>query len=288
MRFAAVLLAFQSLLSAQSMPAWLVPVPGSATPSVRTSPASIESTYTTSASPGEVIAHHRALFETASIPFKPNFDGIGTTIRAAAAECDLLITVHEQSAGTLVRTACSVKSAAGPGEIVVTGKAAASRAQYQQDVTDMMQRHEMAVKALNIHPVRHDAPAPPLVWPDWLVHVRGNRLHAEPGVDQSKESYLEASYVTGEKMTVIYNFYQDVLSQNGYSVHNASLGTGHTTSGVVQNASGYVEGTNYPNGSPGARTVIHVSFSRSYLNEPIKVRARLTTYAYKAPPPFKP
>jgi hypothetical protein len=84
-------------------------------------------------------------------------------------------------------------------------------------------------------------------------------------------------------MTAIFTFYEDLLNANGYKVYNSSLGTGSTMSGVQQNANGYVEGDNYPDGQPGPRTVIHVSFSRFYLNEPITVRVRFTPYDYKAP-----
>jgi hypothetical protein len=84
-------------------------------------------------------------------------------------------------------------------------------------------------------------------------------------------------------MSAIYKFYEDALNTHEYRVHNSSLGTGHTISGVQQNASGYVEGTNYPDGAPGPRTVIHVSFSRFILNEPITVRLRITAYEFLAP-----
>jgi hypothetical protein len=122
------------------------------------------------------------------------------------------------------------------------------------------------------------------VWPGWLVHVSGSRLQRERGVDQSGKEYLESKYTSTAPMTQIYTFYKDLLASNGYPVYSSELGTGHTMSGVQQNADGHVEGDNYPNGSPGARTVIRVDFSRFYLNEPIKVRVRFTTYDFKARP----
>ena len=77
-----------------------------------------------------------------------------------------------------------------------------------------------------------------------------------------------------------------MLKANGYPVYNSKLGTGQTISGVVQNADGHVEGSNYPNGHPGPYTEIRVDFHRFYLNEPITVDLKFTTYEFKAPPPF--
>jgi hypothetical protein len=84
-------------------------------------------------------------------------------------------------------------------------------------------------------------------------------------------------------MTEIYAFYEDLLNANDYRVYSSKLGTGHTISGVVQNSDGYVEGSNYPQGTPGPRTEIRVSFSRFLLNDPIKVEIRFTTYSFEAP-----
>jgi hypothetical protein len=82
-------------------------------------------------------------------------------------------------------------------------------------------------------------------------------------------------------MTEIYNFYRDLLNSHEYPAR-AKLSTGQTMSGVVQNALGYVEGSNYPDGPPGAYTVVHVSFDRSVLNGPITVSLRFTTHEYIA------
>jgi hypothetical protein len=53
-------------------------------------------------------------------------------------------------------------------------------------------------------------------------------------------------------------------------------------SGIQQNAMGYVEGSNYPDGAPGAHTNIKVSFSRDVLNGPITVIASFSTHEYIA------
>ena len=132
----------------------------------------------------------------------------------------------------------------------------------------------------------HDAPAPALIWPAWLVHLKGGRLTTQAGVDPAGHSFLKSRYKSSEPMTAIYAFYEDLLNANGYPVHNSKLGTGQTISGVMQNADGHVEGTNYPNGHPGPYTEILVEFHRFYLNEPITVDLKFTTYEFKAPPPF--
>ena len=147
----------------------------------------------------------------------------------------------------------------------------------------MKESHARRVAELGIHPTYHDAPAPPLVWPSWLVHIKGAEVRPQQGVDESRKAYLKVRYVSNLPMTTIYNFYEDLLNANEYRVHTSRLSTGQTISGIVQNAWGYVEGTNYPDGAPGPRTVIHVSFSRSKLNEPITVEMRFTVYEFVAP-----
>ena len=84
-------------------------------------------------------------------------------------------------------------------------------------------------------------------------------------------------------MSAIYSFYEDLLNSHEYRVHTSRLSTGQTISGIVQNSWGYVEGTNYPDGAPGPRTVIRVEFSRVNLNDPITVRMRITAYEFVAP-----
>ena len=145
----------------------------------------------------------------------------------------------------------------------------------------MMERHQQLVAEMGIHKVYEDAPAPPLAWPSWLVQPRGGRLSYQRGVDQSGKGYLQADFVTSIPMSEIHMFYKDLLKDHDYPVHSAELGTGHTTTGIQQNAEGHAEGANYPNGHPGPRTEIRVSYSRFYLNEPIKVRIRITAYDFK-------
>ena len=273
-----------------TMPAWLAPYPES-TPQIRSFPAYTESSYTTAATPAAVLDHYRKLFETAGLAFVPNSDGVGNNVRTSVPECDLLLSIRPQSTGSSVRVNCAAKSPSYTTEVasITTTPPRTGQARRIQppppapSTAEMMERHQQMVATLGIHPVYQDAPAPPLVWPGWLVHLDGSRLGPSRGVDQSRQQYLEAKYRTTAPMTAIFTFYEDLLKANGYPVHNSKLGTGSTMRGVQQNADGYVEGTNYPNGHPGPRTVIRVDFSRFYLNEPISVRVRFTTYSFEAP-----
>jgi hypothetical protein len=292
--FAAALFA-AGAFAQPSMPEWLKPFPG-ATPTTKTFSAFVESTLTTSADSAAVTEHYRKLFETANLPFVANADGVGVNVRGAASECDLLLSIRPQPQGTLVRISCAAKSpsytSVGSTEVATStpSRAGASRRSLpsmpspppRMSATDIAERHQQRVAELGIHPVYQDAPAPPLVWPDWLVHFRGAKLSIERGVDQSHRDYLRARFTSSAPMTEIYTFYEDLLKANAYPVHSSKLGTGQTMSGVSQNADGNVEGANYPNGHPGPWSEIRVSFSRFYLNEPIKVEIRFTTYDFKA------
>jgi hypothetical protein len=295
-RYLCVLLAAFALVavcqSPPSMPSWLVSYPG-VTASSRVMGTLVESTYTTAAKTAQVVDHYRKLFEDAGLRFLPNADGMGTSIRGDAAECDLLILIREQAPGSFVDVSCSAKSLASPpspAKAVEIIRAAPSKGRIgrpsggpQPTAEEMKESHARRVAELGIHPTYHDAPAPPLVWPSWLVHINGAEVRPVQGVDESRKAYLKVRYVSNLPMTTIYNFYEDLLNSNEYRVHTSRLSTGQTISGVVQNAWGYVEGTNYPDGAPGPRTVIKVSFSRSKLNDPITVEMRFTVYEFVAP-----
>ena len=285
------------------MPPWLESYPGS-TPTVHASGSLLESTYETPAQPTEVAEHYRKLFEAAGLRFQANPDGSGTSIRGDAAECDLLILIRKRPAGTFVDVNCAAKSSSpassANGVEVITGQSPNARPQVPRrsstgtsaitprpnppmSATEMQGEHQRRVAEMRIHPEYHDSPAPPLVWPSWLVHIKGAQLRIERGVDQSKKAFLEARYTTNEPVSDIYDLYRDALNSHEYRVHRAELSTGHTISGIQQNAYGYVEGSNYPDGAPGARTEIRVNFSRSVLNGPITVSMRFTAYEFVAP-----
>jgi hypothetical protein len=94
---------------APSFPPWLKSYPGP-TPAVHSSGTLVESSYTAAAQPEEIIRHYRALFEAAGLPFQPNADGLGTSIRGEARECDLLIQIRTRTEGTVVNVNCSAKT----------------------------------------------------------------------------------------------------------------------------------------------------------------------------------
>jgi hypothetical protein len=211
-RFTRALLAAFMLVAARQpavcqlspfMPSWLVSYPG-ATPNSRAMGALVQSTYTTAAKPAEVVEHYRKLFEAAGLRFRPNSDGIGTAIRGDAAECDLLIQIREQAPGAFVDVNCAAKSQASSTssakavEIVTTGPSSARAPipssprtgfpqtarpprRPQPTAEEMQASHARTVAELGIHPTYHDAPAPPLVWPSWLVHIKGAGIRPQQG-----------------------------------------------------------------------------------------------------------
>jgi len=275
---AAVCLFAPALFSQPSMPAWLAPYPGAA-PQIKTYPALVEMTYTAAAAPDAVADHYRKLLEAQSVTLQQNPDGAGgAVLRGSSPECNLMITVRAQAEGTFVRLNCAAK-----GQTIAATHSTASPAMPPMPA-GIMERHQQLVAEMGIHKQRPPADAPPLVWPDWLGHINGARLAGRPGVDQSHNEYLETKYTTSEPMTALFAFYKDLLTAHEYAVYKGGVETGQTMKGVQQNAIGDVEGDNYPSGFPGPRTVIHVRFDRSYLNQPITVILRLTAYGYKGRP----
>ena len=123
------------------------------------------------------------------------------------------------------------------------------------------------------------AEAPPLLWPAWLVHIEGTQLKIQQGAD-GKIAYLQGSYYTNVPMTKIRSFYEELLKANAYRMVTGGLKTGHTMSGVQQNAFGQVEGDNYPDGQPGPWTNIRIDFSRAVLNGATRVNVKFTTHPY--------
>jgi len=105
-----LLVAFVASSGAQtkvSLPAWLSPYPGAHVESSKAT----ETSYTVAAKPDDVIAHYRKLLVSQALPFIPNFDGMGTSVRAAAAECDLLLKIRESDSGTSIRVSCTPRIA---------------------------------------------------------------------------------------------------------------------------------------------------------------------------------
>lgn len=110
-----------------SLPPWLIPFPG-ASEATTASPRLVESSYTAAAKPEDVSEHFAKLFATNGVTFVSNFDGFGTSIRASAPECDLLIKIRESSSGTGVKVSCAAKGflaepqAASVSAVVMTNR----------------------------------------------------------------------------------------------------------------------------------------------------------------------
>ena len=111
-RVAGLLLLFLPIFAASAqvpltVPSWAAPYPGVKVEERVATPALVDTYYETAAKPEAVLEHYSKLFEQASKPFQANFDGVGTTIRATAGMCDLLIRIHPGSDGSQVRVSCA-------------------------------------------------------------------------------------------------------------------------------------------------------------------------------------
>ena len=85
-------------------PSWLAPSPGSTSTGVVASATSIESSYSTTASVAEGIAHYERQLKDAGLVFQSNYDGLGTTIRVQAPQRAALIQIREGDSGLSIKT----------------------------------------------------------------------------------------------------------------------------------------------------------------------------------------
>jgi len=158
-----ILLVLASTLSAQqppvAMPAWLVPYPGAKTESQNTSATLIDAAYSTAAKPEAVLAHYRKLFEAATLAFAPSSDGVGTAVRAAAPECDLLVRIHTEDDQTRARVTCAAKvqdAPASPPSVLPVRPPTLPRAPYrdaktEQVLADAEARHKAGIKKMSVY-----------------------------------------------------------------------------------------------------------------------------------------
>ena len=268
-------------------PAWLVPFPG-AQPQETRSATSVRAQYVAAAGTAEVIEHYRKQIAAAGLTPVVNGDGLGTSIRVSAPECDLLIQVRESAGGTLVRTACSSRAEA-PGALpAVTGVPPARNRSpqvmldaHRERAKTTMQKYDQPVYPP--HPkldIWDESTRPPLEWPAWLVHMPGasRALTVTQRVDKNeKQPYLHSSFTTNAPMTEIHEFYESLFTANGVPPPVTRLSTGQTLGGVIQNKSGSVEANRYVRGNHGAHWSYRVSYNRSYLNAPITVTLTVST-----------
>ncbi len=167
----ALLIAPACLWCQPVMPSWLITYPGTVA-SRQNLGAMVVDTYNTTAPADAIRNHYRELFEGQSLPFSPVINSLGTTIRATAECGELTLSIHSRGAGCSVRVSCAVK---------ITPRVTHSGGSYQDNVARMKELHKQAVEEMGIHRVRHDAPAPPLVWPEWLPHIKGAELAIQKG-----------------------------------------------------------------------------------------------------------
>jgi hypothetical protein len=202
---------------ASAVPPWLVSYPG-ADARTQSMPGLVESTYETAAGASEVIAHYRRLFEGAGFEFHANFDGVGTSVRAAAAEGDVLILIRAQGKGTAVRVDIAAKAApvaAPPPAPVVP----AVRARVEKSGREHVQNMEKYDQPMT--PPRRPPP-PALVWPAWLINVDKSRLEIEKGVDRVGLKTLHCRYVSDAERNAIQEFYTELLNGHGFPVRMQS------------------------------------------------------------------
>jgi len=274
LRALAILLSPACLAGQPVLPSWLLTYPG-ATVTRQNLSAMSAASFTTADQPDAVFDYYRQAFDQNGLSYKPTSNRLAKSIRADADCGDLTISIMSSGTGSSVHLRCSVKFQ--PHAIQTTGN-------FQQDSAAAMERHRQAAAEMGIGRARPAAPAPPLEWPAWLVKLDGTLPDLHAGSDPAGNGTIKTQYISRAPMSQIFAFYKDLLTANHYLVNRGGVTTGQTMSGVKQNASGEVEGYQYPDGSPGPRTEIHVTFSRMNLNDPIKVYIRFTTFAYAGSP----
>jgi hypothetical protein len=206
----------QSTLTA---PDWLTAYPGTL-PNTRTLPSLIESSYQTKAGPTAVLAHYEKLFEGAGLTFAPTFDGMGTVVKAAPPECDLLIKVREQDGGSFVRVSCAVKT---PAMVAVPTPPPTPKsvAPVRGPEPDRMSRAEEAARNRILEMQKYDEPvqyhprtAP--TWPVWLVDPQGGRLPVRK--TSADSTFLSSSFSVAGDLAAVNVFYADLAESRGCRV----------------------------------------------------------------------
>jgi len=269
--------------TAFTLPPWLVSYPGT-NPKVYSRDNFAQTSYVVDAEPAEVVDHYRQLFAAQGLAFQPNPDGMGTTIRVAAKECDLFIQIRKREEGTFTKVTCSGKidassmqASENPNIEMITGITPPPPKAKPGEPGGADQQGRLPPVKVNKTP--QSMPAPPLVWPGWLGHVRGQALKPAISTAPNKTKYLSAKYTTDVPMTEVFDFYRNLLMNHDY-MPRGSLATGHTDSGIQQNAMAIVDGVNYVDGAPGANSTIEVSIDRTVLNGSITVALSFATHDY--------
>jgi len=172
----------QTVLSA---PSWLVSFPGSKA-QTNASASYFESTYESPAKPREVIDHYKKLFAVQDLPFQPNSDGIGASIRAETPECSLLLLIRGQGTGTWVQVSGAAKSVSAgqasprrietvpaparmPAILSIEERKAEQDEHTRRVLAQADKKHRGHIRAMEkydqpVYP-RPKATPPPLAWP---------------------------------------------------------------------------------------------------------------------------
>jgi hypothetical protein len=248
------------------VPAWLASYPG-ASARTQATPGLVESTYETEASASDVIAHYRKLFEGAGMEFHPNFDGVGTSVRGAAVEGDVLIVIRAQGKGTAVRVDVAAKAAPpvvppAPAAVPVAPAARPRAERSGREHVQNMEKYDQPVR-----PPRR-LPPPVLVWPAWLVNVDGSRLEIEKGVDNVGLKTLHCQYSSESERNAIQEFYAGLLNGHGFPVRMNS------SASWPAHLKGWVEASDHPLGEQGPRTDIRIEVGP--VGERVRVDIRMT------------
>jgi hypothetical protein len=216
------------------MPAWLVPYPGASAQNRKIFNA-VESSYTVTAAPHDVLAHFRTLFGSAGLGFQPDPMGGGFLIRAAAPECDLDISIRRGDSDTEVKVTCSPRLAANDYMANLRAQEKARQAE-----SDPMKKFDTPV-----YP-QPRTPLPPLTWPSWLVRVDGATLPVEKSPGR-----LSSSFVSRPTRDAIQYFYATLLSSHNYRVTQG-------LAAAPEKFGSWVQGTAGADGPLGRRVVIWV------------------------------
>ena len=216
------------------MPAWLVPYPGASAQS-KTTETTVESSYTISAAPKEVLAHFQKLFDSQGIPIDFIVAPEGFYLHAEAPECNLDISILHGDKGTAVKMTCTSK--VGTVQKVVMAS--------MEDQSDREAANPAKTADKPVSPGGKVAAAG-LSWPAWLVRVDGAKLAVQKVAGQLKSSFTAAG-PRGD----IEAFYIDLLDTNNYQVTKRLPVT-------ADEYGPWVEGTSEPDAKSGKKMVIRV------------------------------
>ena len=179
---------------APPMPPWITPFPGASSERSGTMTGWRWSRYLTNAPLDQVVAYYRGLLEGAGLAAHPVTNALTTTIRGAAQECSLEITIQGMMRSTSVQVSCRAWESQG----------------------DHLQSQSKFDKPVYPGP---KVAVPPLAWPEWLTSCDpGASPEIQKGVDQFKLRYFKAEFTSHMDRDAILEFYAGLLNANSYPV----------------------------------------------------------------------